>query len=252
MLNGKKQLFIFLYLQLGGDALYYFNILLMTKLIPFVLILVFWSCKSDKDLTKIYEGIIEYDITYSSDSITSVPVQFLPKKMLLQFNQHYASYKIEDMMGVFCITNTTNVSRRTHISTIKIFNKKYKYVGKKGEVPVFFRPESVFLIKETEDTVTLAGIKCQKSAVTDLKARRKFDVAYSEDFFIKEPNINTPYSDINGILMKFEIDLGRMRLTLTAKKIVPSQIKNQVFRIGDDYKLINEEKMREIIATMLR
>jgi hypothetical protein len=224
----------------------------MTRLIPFVLILVLLSCKNDEDLTKIYEGTIEYDISYSSDSATSVPVQFLPKKMLLHFNQHYASYKIEDMMGVFCITNTTNVSRRTHVSTIKIFNNKYKYTGKKGEVPVFFRPESVFLIKPKDDTVTLAGIVCKKSLVTDLKARRKFDVAFSEDFSIKKPNINTPYNEINGILMKFEIDLGRMRLTLTAKKIIPSDINNKMFRLSDDYKVINEEKMREIIDTMLR
>lgn len=224
----------------------------MIKLIPVFLIFVLLSCKNEKDLDKIYEGIIEYDITYSSDSATTIPIHFLPKKMILLFNEHYASYKIEDMMGVFCITNITNVSRRTHVSTIKIFNKKYKYTGKKGEVPVFFKPESVFLIKESEDTVTFAGVLCKKSRVTDLKSRRKFDVAYSEDFFIKNPNINTPYSEINGILMKFEIDLGRMRLTLTAKKIIPSKVSNQDFRISDDFKAINEEKMREIIDTMIR
>jgi hypothetical protein len=190
----------------------------MIKLLPFALILVFISCKNEKDLNKIYEGIIEYDITYSSDSETTVPVQFLPKKMIMHFNQHYASYRIEDMMGVFCITNTTNISKHTHVSTIKIFNNKYRYEGKREEVPVFFRPESVFLVREIEDTVTLAGVECNKSIITDLKARRKFDVAYSRDFFIKNPNINTPYSDIQGILMKFEIDLGKTRLTLTAKK----------------------------------
>jgi hypothetical protein len=156
------------------------------------------------------------------------------------------------MMGVFCITNTTNISKHTHVSTIKIFNNKYRYEGKREEVPVFFRPESVFIVKNTEDTITLAGIECSKSVITDLKARRKFDIAYSKDFFIKNTNINTPYSDIQGILMKFEIDLGKTRLTLTAKKITPSRVNNQIFRIPDEYKMINEEKMREIIATMLR
>ncbi len=224
----------------------------MIRLIPFALLFFIVSCENENSLDKIKEGIIEYDITYSSDSTSSVPVQFLPKTMIMRFNQNYASYKIEDMMGVFCITNTTNISRRTHVSTIKLFNNKYKYEGKKTEVPVFFKPESVFIISQTTDTITLAGVHCNKSIITDLKGRRKFDVAYSDEFFIKHPNINTPYSEINGILMKFEIDLGKMRLTLSAKKIIPAVISNKLFHISDEYKPINEEKMRDIIATMLR
>lgn len=223
----------------------------MIRLIPIAFILVLFSCKNEKDLNKIYEGIIEYDISYSGDSTPGIPVQLLPKKMILQFNQHFAAYKIEDGMGVFSITNTTNIEKRTHVSTIKFLDKKYKYTGKKEEVPVFFRPESIFLTKETEDTTTLAGVPCNKSIITDLKRRRKFEVAYSDEFSIKDPNINTPYCDISGILMKFEIDLGKTTLTLTAKKITPSRVSNHMFRINKDYKEINEAKMREIIASLL-
>ncbi|HEX3009750.1 MAG TPA: hypothetical protein VHO90_19255, partial [Bacteroidales bacterium] len=185
-------------------------------------------------------------------SATAIPIQFLPKKMILTFNEHYASYKIEDMMGVFCITNTTNVAQRTHVSTIKIFNNKYKHEGKKDEIPIFFRPQSVFIVTETSDTTTVAGIICNKSLVTDVTARRKFEIASSDDFFIKQPNINTPYCNINGILMKFDIDLGKMRLTLTARKIIPTKVDNRMFTSTEDYKIINETKMREIIATLLR
>lgn len=224
----------------------------MSRLVPLVLIMVTFSCKNDADIQKINEGIIEYDIAYSSDSISSVPMQFLPKTMILQFNQNHASYKIEDMMGVFCITNITNLSGRTHVSTIKIFNKKYKYEGKREEVPVFFPPESLYSVSSSDDTLTIAGIQCNKSIITDVKARRKFEVAYSNDFFIKHPNTNTPYSDIEGVLMKFEIDLGKMRLTMTARKIIPGSVNNKTFRVNEEYKNISQEKMREIITTMLR
>lgn len=224
----------------------------MIRLILFALILFVFSCQNEKNLTKFYEGIIEYDIAYSCDSANSLPVQFLPKKMILQFNRNYTSYKIEDMWGVFCITNTTDISRHTHVSTIKLFNNKYKYESNKEEVPVFFRPETIFSVKKTADTLTLAGMPCCKSVIVDLKERRKFDVAYSTEIIIKHPNINTPYRDIKGILMKFEIDLGKMRLSLTAKKITPARISNKVFQYTDDYKTITHEKMRDIIATMLR
>lgn len=224
----------------------------MRNFVSFAILLLLFSCKTDRDFNKISEGTIEYDITYFSDSASSVPEQFLPKTMLLQFNQNYASYKIEDIMGIFCITNITNLTKRNHVSTIKLFNNKYKYIGKKQELPVFFQPKSLFVVQETDDTVTLAGLLCQKSIVTDVNGRRKFDIAYSDKFIIKHPNINTPYSDINGMLMKFEIDLGNMRLTLKAKKVTRGPVKNKTFRIDEEYKNISESKMREIIATMIR
>lgn len=224
----------------------------MSRLILIVLIIFVYSCKSDKDLRKITEGTIVYDISYHSDIASSVPVQFLPKTMVLSFNKEFASYKIEDMMGVFCITNTTDLSERTHISTIKIFNKKYKYEGTDNEVPVFFQPQTTYAIENKEDSVSLAGISCNKSIVTNIKEHRNFEVLHSDLFFIKNPNINTPYSEIDGVLMKFEIDLDKMRLTLTAKKIIPSAINNKEFKITNDYKPISQEKMRSIIATMLK
>lgn len=224
----------------------------MKRLIPFVLILFMFSCRNEKDFNKITEGIIEYDIHYKCDSSSMVPIQFLPKTMVLQFNHDHASYKIEDIMGIFCITNITNLTRRTHTSTIKIFDKKYKYEGQRGEVPVFFKPESIYAVQMMNDTVTLAGVECSRSLITDIKERRKFEVDYSDEFVVKHPNINTPYSDIDGILMKFEIDLGKMRLELTAKKITPTSVNNSAFDVSDEFKNINEEKMRDIIATMLQ
>lgn len=222
----------------------------MNKLIPFALFFVVLSCKN-KDVTKISEGIIEYDITYFSDSAYKIPEQFLPKTMIFQFNQNYASYKI-DLMGMFCITNITNLSKRTHTSVIKLFNNKYKYAGSKNENPVFFKPGTSFLIKETDDTLAMAGLPCRKTIITDLKCRRKFDVVYTDKFRIETPNINTPYSEIDGILMKFEIDLGTMRMTLKAKKVTPGPVKNSEFKVADDYMNISQTKMREIIGKMLQ
>jgi hypothetical protein len=171
--------------------------------------------------------------------------------MIFQFNKNYAAYKI-DLMGMFCISNVTNLSKRTHTATIKLFNNKYKYAGGKNENPVFFRPESTFLIKETTDTSTIAGLPCHKTVITDLKGRRKFDVMYTDKFLIETPNTNTPYNEIKGILMKFEIDLGSMRLTLKAKKIIPCPVKNSEFKIADDYMNISQSKMRDIIGKMLQ
>lgn len=222
----------------------------MTRVILFTFILIFTACKNERDLNKIDEGIIEYNISYSGDSI-GLPV-LLPKKMTLLFNQNYASYKIEDMMGVFSITNTTDMSRHTHFSTIKFFNNKYRYEGRKDEVPVFFNPETVFQIKDTQDTTMMAGIPCVKSLITDLKEKRTFEAAYTDEFSIKHLNFNTPYKNIRGILMKFEIDLGKMRLELKAHRIIPGRISNKMFMVDDDYRLITRKKMQEIIATMLR
>lgn len=223
----------------------------MNKLIVLLFAVVMFSCHKGEKASKIAEGIIEYSISYSSDSVSSVPLQFLPKKMILQFNKDFASYQI-NLMDVFCITNITNLNKKTHTATFKMFNSKFRYEGRKGEYPIFFAPNTQFAILTQQDTLSLAGRNCYKAIVSDVNKLRNFQVYYTNDFEVSHPNTNTPYSDIPGVLMNFEIDLGRLRLTVIAKKVIVTPVDASVFQIDESYKPINQDKMRKIIDDLVR
>jgi hypothetical protein len=200
---------------------------------------------------KITEGILEYEIEYTNNSGRGFPIQLLPKTMTLKFNHHFAAYTIEDRVGLFSISVTTNLKDRTHLTLIKVFDKKYVYKADNKETPIFFRVNAPLIIKLSKDTMNLAGVHCLKAKVTDSQTKSSFDVAYTTNIDVKKPNQNTPYADIDGLLMKFVIQMKHLDMALTAKKIKQVEIDDKQFAIPDGYKLISKSKMEEIITTLL-
>jgi len=62
-------------------------------------------------------------------------------------------------------------------------------------------------IKETNETMTIAGLNCKKAVITLPSSNLTFDVYYTNDIELKRPNQNNPYRLIEGVLVKFELQL---------------------------------------------
>lgn len=219
-----------------------------TIMISFFLLI---QCSDVIEKDKLTEGIIEYDIAYVNNSDRSFPLQLLPKTMELKFNRNYAAYTIEDRVGLFSISIITNLKKRNHLTLIKVFNKKYVYRSEKKETPIFFDANTTYYVNFLKDTFHLAGIPCKKASVTDTKSRKNYDVAYTSNIDVPNPNLNTPYKDINGLLMEFVLQMKNLKMTLTAKKIIKKKINDQNFVLPDGYKFISKKQMEEIMTTLL-
>ena len=218
-----------------------------------VLVMLFFlqGCSSSGINTKVDQGTIIFDIAYTNNSGRSFPIQLLPKTIELKFNRNYASYTIEDRVGLFSICNILNLSTRKNITLIKVFDKKYVYQGLKHETPIFFKNSEPYDVKFLSDTQRLAGILCKKATITDKELSKSYDVLYSSNIHIDDLNANTPYSKIKGLLLHFGIQMKNLDMKLTAKKINQQEIKDQEFQIPDGYKLISKAQMEEIINTLL-
>src|SRR5271157_210928 len=134
----------------------------------FIFVLVFLVCNSCKTLLrdKITEGSIQYDIVYNYSSVKNFPVQLLPKTLEFKFNKNFASYSLEDKVGLFAINIIINLQKHNHITMIKVFDKKYLYQSERKEMPIFFNPETKYKIKCSNDTFRIAGLLCKNAKVT--------------------------------------------------------------------------------------
>jgi hypothetical protein len=173
----------------------------------------------------------------------------MPKTMELTFNKEYSSYSIEDRLGLFCIKNILNYTNSKHITLIKVFDKKYVYTGNSNEPPILFDSNSNYKINYFDDTSRLAGFLCKRASITDNS--EEFNVLYTDGIIIANPNKNTPYKAIDGMLLSFRLRLKSLDMQLNARKFEHKLIENKLFEIPKDYKIISRKQMEEIITTIL-
>lgn len=225
-----------------------------TRVLIIIVILCtcFTACnKSNKAGNQINEGIIQYDISYSNRSGQSFPFQLLPKLMELKFNENFSSYTLEDRLGLFSISNILDFGKRQHITLIKVFDKKYVYRGKNGEVSVLFDSSVNYEMKYLEDTARMVGYLCKTANIRDMQSMQNFQILYSHTIGNNKPNANTPYESINGMLLDFRLVLKNLEMHLKAKSIEQKKIKDNAFEVPKDYKEISRKKMEEILTTIL-
>jgi len=206
---------------------------------------------SNYSYDKFTEGIIEYDICYVNNSEQSFPLQLLPKTMEFKFNKNFASFSIEDKIGAFALNNVKNLKEHNQVTMIKFFTEKYFCVAKKKETSIFFKSSTPYKVILLKDTFRMAGVACKKANVTDISSMQSYDVAYTSSIGMRDPNANTPYKKINGLLMNFKLKIKDLEMTLTAKKIIQKKVSDEDFLVPEGYKYISTRQMESILANLL-
>jgi hypothetical protein len=134
---------------------------------------------------------------------------------------------------------------------IKFISEKYACQAQKKETLFFFKSNTPYKVVLLKDTFRMAGMACKKANVTDINSMQSYDVAYTSSIGGRDPNANTPYKKINGLLMDFKLQIKDLEMTLTAKKIVRKKINDEDFLIPEGYKLITKRQMEGIITNLL-
>ena len=94
---------------------------MMRFLLPAIALLIAISCKSPEHSGIYNEGRLEYKITYLNAESDHYDPSFLPKKMVLEFNQDYSINRIDGFMGFFKLGNMTyfkNHKVKTHLKVL--------------------------------------------------------------------------------------------------------------------------------------
>jgi hypothetical protein len=209
------------------------------------------ACKTNKNAGYVEEGIIEYEINYSNRDGKNFPFQLLPKVMLMKFNENHSRYTLEDRLGLFSISNIINFNNKQHVTLIKVFEKKYVYIGKKEESSILFDSSVDYNLKYLNDTSRIIGYLCKTANITDKTFNQNFNILYTKSLGNGNSNMNTPYAAIDGMLLDFRLTLKNLNMQLKAKSIEKKNIGEEEFQVPEDYKEINRKQMEEILTTIL-
>lgn len=215
------------------------------------IIMLSWSCNRQVPSGPKSEGVIEYDITYKKNDLTNIPEAMMPQKMVLYFTNRFTKNVIEGYAGVISIKNINDLKKDTVTTVLKFLGHKVFYTSKPREVPCCFeileKPEITFL----PDTTTIAEMLCNKARIFDPASNTEHSVYYTNEISAHNPNKNTSYEKIPGVLMEFEMTMGKITMHFKAKEVAFKPVDMKEFKLNKGYKKISRKEMVKIIGQLL-
>lgn len=222
-----------------------------TLIASLIILLFISSCKDVGFDSRKKEGYIEYKITYEENNIKNISESLLPAKMVMKFNKDYSRISIDGFMGFVSINMITNYKRKEYISLLKFLDNKYAYRGSLDEEPCCFDAMKNMKIEFSEDTLSIANYLCKKATISYPENKHSFDVYYTDEIDIRNPNAGNPFKKIEGVLLDFQLKMKNVTMNMRATKVVFTEISEKEFKIPDEYKYIPKEKMSEIVNKIL-
>ena len=216
------------------------------------LVLMSAACKK-KAGTGPAGGKIRFSITYDQSHVGGYSTAILPKEMIMEFSDDKVMNTIEGGLGFFSLIHVSDLSHSQHSTWIKFIDKRYIYEGGRRESPCCFSMLDDMQLEFTDSTKEIAGLQCLKAIASfpdnGIKA---FDIWYTEELGIKNPNSNTPFKDIPGVLLEFNTLMGNANMHVIATKFEARHIPRKKFLSPQDYRPVSKTEMESILNALMK
>jgi hypothetical protein len=203
-----------------------------------------YSCK-DRGRKNINQGEIHYNIDYVGDF--GVPKEFLPKNLIISFKNDKLLYDMSGLAnsGIF---NLINPEKGIYDTYFSIPPRRYYYAGIKGELYPGFSAMEGMVLKKTNKTAIICGFNCKNAEVTFVDSRdTTYNIWYTNEIKIENPNASTPFSQIDGVLMNFFFFIGKSEMHFTAEGVYRKSISEETFERKIKFTRISREDITRLI-----
>lgn len=203
-----------------------------------------YSCKG-RGGKAIDQGEIHYTIDYVGNF--GIPDEFLPKNLIISFKNDKILYDMSGLAnaGIFNLTNPEKNIYDTYFSIPPI---RYYYAGVQGELYPGFSTMEGMVIKKTTKTAIICGFNCKNAEVSFLATGdTTYNIWYTDEIKIKNPNASTPFNQIEGVLMNFFFFIGKSEMHFTAEGVYDKSISEETFSRKVKFRRISREDMIGLI-----
>lgn len=213
-----------------------------------ILAMTCYSCK-DKGGKYIDQGEIHYNIDYHGNF--GVPKEALPRNLVVSFKQDKILFEMTGL-GNSGIMNLSNPEKGIYDTYFSFFVKKYYYAAKPGETFPGFEAMKGMSIRKTSKTAVICGYNCKNAEVTFESGNGKvYEIWYTNEIKIKNPNASTPFSEIDGVLLSFFFIMGPSELHFTAETIYNKELPDEIFNRKDEYVRVTRENITDFMNRLL-
>ncbi|MBN2890788.1 MAG: hypothetical protein JXL97_02885 [Bacteroidales bacterium] len=210
---------------------------------------IFFSACNEQGGPK--EGELIYKITYLQSERENPLVALLPKTVSMRFKDDNTAIYVEGFFGTFQLKFITNRKEKVSYTVLRIMDKKYISVNHIDSLNAGYEDFSNMQItKNPNDTISFAGLLCYQARVLCAQmSDTAVSVYYTYDIDIEEPNSNSPYSQIDGVLAKFQTRVAGIDMVFELVEFNNIQIDDSEFIFPTDYEEITNQELNEILES---
>lgn len=218
-----------------------------------IIIFLFLSVYSCTKKEKVVgEGVLEYNIEYLTNKKDNPIVNLLPPSMYVKFKKNSTFTMIKGWMGIFTLSYISNFNDKKNTTLLKMMNQKYYYSSQFGDTNFVFDDYKGMKLKFTNDTKKILGYNCKKVLVTFPNSNKSpFEIYYTNEIKIKNSTYNTPFRDIDGVLMEFKIKMNGIPMHLIISKVKADKIPDNVFNVPPTYLKVEKSKIQNILDSLI-
>ena len=218
-------------------------------LILAVLVLLVAGCKKKPSGA---EGKIRFRITYEEGHLGGYSSAVLPREMIMEFSNEMVKNTIEGGLGFFSLVNVSDLRNHQNTTWLKFIDKRYIFRGEKHEAPCCFGKLDGMQLAFTDSIKEIAGLECRKAIASFPGAEiPPFSIWYTDEIRLPNPNGNSPFRDIPGVMLEFNTRLGEANMHMTATGYVPLHISQKQFQAPKNFRPVSREEMDRIMNALM-
>jgi len=199
----------------------------------------------------IAEGVMKYNITYLVDENENPIVSLMPSNINMSFKENSVILEVEGWMGVFKSSFIKNGEKSEAITLLKMMNKKYCYRSPANQGFLGFSAYNNIEVIFDEEVKEILDFNCKHAKVKLHDCNVKFDIYYTEEIKIENPNDYTPFHMVPGVLMEFQIEINGIPMHLIASEIIEKEIPDKAFEVPADYENVPREQLDKIFSSII-
>jgi hypothetical protein len=205
------------------------------------------SCKNDNG-NVVSEGIIEYSASVVDQA--NPMAALAPSKMTIKFKNNKSCAEMSAGMGLFSTSFISDPETKTLTQLVKLLNKKFSLVQHEEEIK---KENDMYKFELTpcNDRKVIAGYKCEKAHVKmQDDYNTEFDIWYTKDLAIQNPNFANPFHMIDGVLMEYQMKKFGLEMRFVAKAVKKEDVDDAIFELPSDFKAISSQEMNDLFESL--
>jgi len=175
----------------------------------------------------------------------------LPNSLVVKFKQNKILMEIMTPIGNNGIFNIIDPEQGRIDTFLRLLGMKFCYTGIFGEIPPGIDPMTDMKIEKTGVTREMFGLNCLNAKATIPTGSYEFDLWYTEEIGIDDPNSSTPFSTIDGVLISFFYRMGEMIVEFQAEGVYNKPVSDKDLTLSGKFRNIDRDDMDSIISKMM-
>lgn len=217
------------------------------RVITILTLPLLFASKCEDDAGTVSEGIITYDISYPRPIEDKWMEKLMPSEMEMQFKNNNINTELTFGLGMIkigYITNTEDKHLHEMLKFMRNRNVSHRGVPQVEDLIAQIPEHKIELLP---DTKSIVGFLCHKAKVkvNSPSEPYSYDLWYTTDIKIKDPNWCTPFKSIPGVLMEYRVERFNVIMHFTAIDVEKAEIQDTEFLVPKKYTEISIEDMEK-------